>query len=170
MRTLLIIQGHSGAGKSTVSKMFAKKHGWALIESDYFFFGMNPQEEHPKSDYAVTFDNILDTARNFMEAGKDLIVSGALVAVEASDPVDIEKLAQLAKKHGYDVRRFIFTVDRDVSMERMKKRGHVVPEWAYNAIVKEIERTRSKDAVMIDTSHLSPEQVLEKLEEEVLRD
>ena len=165
MNKLVIIRGYSGTGKSTVSEMFAKKHRWALIKSDYFFFGMNPYKKHPKSDYEVTFDNIVDCTKNYMEEGKDIIVEGALVVVNKNDPVDIKKLINLGKRHGYRIIRLIFIADKDITKERMKKRKHVVPKWAYDIIIRKVRQSKSKNSIVIDTSNLSLNKVLKKLEE-----
>ena len=161
---LIIIRGYSGTGKSTVSKMFAEKYRWALIKSDYFFFGINPYHKHPKSDYEITFDNILDCIKNYMEKNKNIIIEGALVAVNKNDPVDIRKLINLGKRHGYKIFRFVFVAKKKVTTRRMKKRKHIVPDWAYNTIRRKVNKSKSKNTIVIDTSNYSVKQIINKIE------
>jgi len=164
MSKLIIIRGYSGTGKSTISKMIAEKHDYALLREDTFFFAFNPHKVHDKKDYKVTFDNILDCVENYMQQGQKIIIEGALAPIVEENPLDIKRFTKLAKKYNYDLIRLLFIANENECYKRMKKRGHIVKKEIYKKLIKKINQLKSKGEIIIDTSKGTINQNLKKVE------
>ena len=169
MKTLLIINGYSGTGKTTVSKLFAQQHKFALINQDYFQFGVNAAGQPPrhltKDEKEIAFEDILDIAENYMEKSHDILIEGALVSISPENPVNILALETLGKKHDYRTVRVEFIAKDSVTMGRMKERGIVVQKDSYEKLKQAAKKEESLGVHVIDTSEKTPEQVLKVIEE-----
>jgi predicted kinase len=168
MAKLIIIRGYSGTGKSTVAKMIAEKHDFALLKEDNFFFALNPHKTKDKDDYQVTFDNIVDCLENYMQQGQDIIIEGALAPIVKENPLDINDFEKLAKKHNYDLFKLLFIADEKVCIERMAKRGHTVKKEIFKKLARKINQLQTKDEIIIDTSQLSLDQSVANVEKIIL--
>jgi predicted kinase len=168
MSKLIIIRGYSGTGKSTISKMLAEKHDFALLKEDTFFFALNPHKKHDKKDYEVTFNNLIDCVKNYMEIGQKIIIEGALAPILEENPLDIDEFVDLAKKHKYKIIRLLFIADKDTCIKRMKERGYIVKEETYNKLAKKVNQLKTKEEIVIDSSKDTLDETIKKVEELVL--
>ena len=161
---LILIHGYSGTGKSTVSKKLAEKYRYALLPADVFFFSVTPPICSKEDDNKYTLDTIVDCTKNYMRKKRDIIIEGALVNINPSDPVDLDRLIDLAQQHNYELYRFVLTADRETCIKRMKQRHHLVPDHAYDMIVSKVHKTQSKETITLDTSKDSILKIIKRIE------
>jgi len=171
MGMLLVINGYSGSGKSTVARMFAEKHKYALIVQDYFLFNMNAANlKEPSSapgDHEIAFINNLQVVENYMKIKRNVVLEGALVSISKQDPLDLRDYIKLAKKHSYDTKVITLVAKGKTRTRRQKKRKCVVPRHIDKTLreathdINELIGTNTT----LDTTKLSRKKMLEALEE-----
>lgn len=169
MSTLLIINGYAGAGKTTAAKKFAMDNDFALIEQDYFLFGMNKSPEDvplTSEDHQATVRNMYDVALNYMELKKDLVIEGALVSISDKDPLNVRDFIKLGKQNGYNVVIATLIADEETRLTREETRGYAVPKEIDGMLRSAIAEINGKieGELIIDTSHKSSDDVVQELE------
>ncbi|MCL2445023.1 ATP-binding protein [Candidatus Saccharibacteria bacterium] len=166
---LLIVKGYPGVGKSTLSKKFAKKHDFALLQQDHFWFGLNPFTMNLRStrpiDRQIGFKNLLSTAKNYIDAKKPILTEGALLIDAPGEPPIIPSLIKLADKHNYRIVIITLQTKDNVRKNRQRKRGYVLRPHIDNRL-KKSATTQFADlaSTTLDTSKLSIKKSLEALE------
>src|SRR5688572_25585501 len=123
---LVIINGYSASGKSTLSFKFAKKHDYALIIQDHFLFKMNPSSlktKIPKPlNHEIARVNLLSVLENYMKYEQNILLEGALVSITDTDPMDVMDFIDLANKYNYTATIITLTASDKVRKNRQKKR------------------------------------------------
>ncbi len=170
---LLIINGYSASGKSTLSLKFAKKHDYALIIQDHFLFKMNPSSlktKKPNSfNHEITQINLLSCIENYMKYKRDILIEGALVSITNTDPIDISDFVNLAKKYEYTTTIISLVANEKVRKQRQKKRGNTLPKRTDKKLVDAAEKQYSKfNNHRIDTTKSSITKSLEEIEKIVI--
>ena len=166
---LVILNGYSGSGKSTLAFKFAKEHDFALITQDHFLFRMNPSSLKTKqptsSDHKISLLNLLSVTENYMKAGKDIVIEGALVSITDVDPMDISDFVNLAEKYSYAIKIITLVADEKVRKQRQRKRGCVLkPHIDKKLVNASRSQAISRYNFQLDTSKLTIKKSLEELE------
>jgi len=166
---LVIVNGYPASGKSTLSFKYAKEHDFALIIQDHFLFKMNPSSlktKFPnKFHHVITLKNLLAIIENYMKAGKDILVEGALVSISPDDPMDISTFIKLAKKYTYQTKIITLVAEEKVRKRRQNKRGNTLKPQIDKKLVNASDNQNFDTAnYRLDTSKLSIKKSLEELE------
>lgn len=171
----LIIKGYAGSGKTTLSFKYAKEYDLALIEQDNFLFDMNPaslkNRRARQPNHKIAFKNMLSCIENYMQAGRDILLEGALVAIRDTDPLDLADFIKLAKKYNYKSILLTLVADDKTRKRRQKKRGHVLKPHNDKKLITAANQQRLEIANhIIDTSKLTIKGSLAAIEEAVAKD
>jgi predicted kinase len=120
MRTLVVIRGNSGSGKSTVARELQHRYGrgCALVEQDYLRRMVLRERDFP-GGLAPTF--IAHTVSFLLANGYHVVLDGILAADMYGDA-----LAELRRAHGGPT--FFFYLD--VSLEETLRRHRTRPQAA----------------------------------------
>jgi predicted kinase len=165
MPTFLILQGFSGAGKSTSSVTIAKKDKFVLLKEDYFYFGMHPYKKKEREDHAAAYHDMLSSLREHIKFRKNIILEGTLVNVSGEhNPFNLKKFIRIAKRHRYKVVWIILTVEERVSRKRNNKRGLDLPRKLFRLLRRQVLHEAGKEVKYIDTTNLSKKEVVKAIE------
>jgi len=166
MKTLLIINGYAGAGKSTAAQKFAEKNDFALIKQDYFLFGINASKHLSAEDHSIAIQNMHDAALNYMRLSRDVVIEGALVSISNKDPLDVRDFITLGKRMKYKVVVVTFIADENTRLDRESKRGYTVQKEIDKMLREAIDEMDGKieGEIIIDTSNKSPDDIVQELQ------
>ncbi len=165
---LIIINGPSGAGKSTLAlRLHADTPVSLLIETDVWRRFISGYRENKKESSALSYQLTLAATNAYLQSGNSVIVEKAIMN---ADNV-LDELIALGKSHGAQVHEFILTLDKEAVLKRAAERGYkpgslLTPEkvselWEAS---KQLIADR-KEAVVIDTTLLSSDQVYARVKE-----
>ena len=140
-----------------------------MITQDHFLFRMNPSSlktKQPTSyDHKIALQNLLSVTENYIKAGKDIIIEGALVSITDNDPTNIDDFVQLAGEYGYLIKIITLVADENVRKRRQKKRGCVLKPHIDKKLVNASKnQTVASYNYQLDTSKLTIKKSLEELE------
>lgn len=167
MKKLVIIQGYSGAGKTTIARSLARKYRIPVVEYDMFLFGLHPfgSSRLRKKEYDASQAHLKSAVTYYMKEGRMLILEGALMSINAKlNTFKLEDFFVLAKKYKYRVEHILLVSDKKVAKERMMSRGTVVKSKSYDKIVKQVNKYKKSHVHVLDTTHLTKRQVLNRVE------
>ncbi|MFP4523180.1 MAG: AAA family ATPase [Candidatus Nanoarchaeia archaeon] len=165
MPKLIIIQGLSGTGKTTVSRLLSQKLHLPVLEYDSFLFGFHRFRPLKKKEHDIANKNLFSCLKNYFQEDKTILLEGALVAHDGRvNTFNLTSVIAFAKKHGYSVQHIILKANKTVSYRRMKKRGSVVPLDVYEKLAKKISKWLSKADKVVDTSKLTKEEMVKQVE------
>lgn len=125
LRLVIIMQGISGSGKSTIAKMIASQcSNSQIVSADHFFFDQNEYKFDPNK-LGAAHAACLSSFKKFVKDGWDVIIvdNTNILQTEAQIYIDI------AQANGYDI--------QVVSVSSTFKNVHDVPE-------KVIEKQKSR--------------------------
>ncbi len=164
---LIIINGPSGVGKSTIAKMLhASISKSYLLDMDAQRRYMNGYREFPDESRALSYAIGHSIVRTCLEHGHDVVLDRLMLTSENIDP-----FVRIANEFGANVHEFILWAPKDVCLTRATERqdgwrkgGLLTPEkcelfWEKMNVFKD-ERA---EATIVDVTALSPEEVLEKI-------
>ena len=108
-----------------------------------------------------------DCMLNYMKLGKDIVVEGALVSISEKDPLDVRDFIKLGHKLNYKIVVATFIADESVREQREKERDYTVPKYIDQLLreATQIIDEKIKGEVIINTSRLSVDEAVKKLEE-----
>jgi len=173
---LLIIKGYPGSGKTTLAGKFAKKHDFALIKQDSFWFGLNPGSMISRFtrslDRQVGFKNIISCTENYMEVQKPILIEGALLVDVPGEPPIIPAVLSLAAKYKYDPIIITLKADDKTRHKRQRKRGYILRPHIDNRLKRAAQKQFADldQAITLDTSCLSIKKSIEALEDIILKE
>jgi predicted kinase len=162
---LIILNGSPGAGKSTAAaKLHADLPLSLLADLDSWRKLVSGWRENREESLKYTYTYAIAAIDAYLGTGKSVIVDKAIRGEEV-----IDALVAAGKKHDAEVFEFILTATQEVVSKRAEERGFhthglltpekVVELWqaAQELIAKRLQ------AIVIDTSAFSPEEVYEKI-------
>lgn len=126
MKTLIIINGPSGVGKSSVSALICKKHGYKHCDADEFKLLFSNKRSQERTDIG-----------NFMAYTytKELIKRGYSIIVEADFKNYLNKLTPLLKKSNYRVFKILLYANIEFCIKNNSKRKRKGYE---EAVIREV--------------------------------
>lgn len=142
-KTLIIIRGPCGVGKTTVARKFAKRNEFAFLEFDVFVWHFFPARTKDLSEYRLVSKNLLSVLKNFFEEKKSVILEGALMPWVDEDPFRIEKILKLAKKYNYKIIQIALVSDEKTCHDRMKKRNLIPHEKTIERIWESVNNDKT---------------------------
>ncbi len=168
---LVILNGPAGVGKSTVAeKLHAEMPMAFLVNVDAWRRQISQWREMRRESQVLSYKIAAAAIGACLADGHDVIVDKAIL----NDDSTLEELVATGEKFGADVHEIILTADKDVVMNRAISRGfnpagllnEEMVETLWN-LSQDLRETRP-NAVVIDTSALSPEEVYESVRSIVL--
>ena len=137
MKSLILLRGLPGSGKSTYAKNFIKGKDIEYLSSDELraVYGTG---EDDQSVTPIVFGHIKRKVDEFLKDGKNVLVDATNVnRRERSDYINS------AKKYGAKVVAHVFKMDRAGLIARNQKRGseggRVVPDWVIDKMLNKYE-------------------------------
>lgn len=168
MPSVIFIHGYPGVGKSTVAQLLAKKHHYALLRQDAFLFSMNGVADSERGvlreDYVLAMKNMRSCLENFLASGRNVIIEGALVAIDPNDPLDIQDFFNLAHEYNAATLLIELKLSERTRKRRMRRRHYVVPEDIDNALKEAGDQSDFSFEHEIDTTRIRPRAVVEQIE------
>lgn len=167
---LIILNGACGAGKSTLAaRLHTDVPMSLLVVVDEWRKLISEWREHRKESQVLGYKIAWASVDAYLADGHDVIVDKSIL----NDYETLKQLVRIGEAHGADVFEFIITASKEVVMERATERGFnpnglltlegVEHLWELSqGLVKE-----RPNAIVIDTSSLSPDEVYEKVKDVV---
>jgi 2-phosphoglycerate kinase len=158
-RSVFILSGPAGVGKSTTSNLFAKKLSFsAYISGDdvsHMHIGGRKKPWESKEEVSLIWNNILSLTRNFLKYGNDVVIDFVTFPPEASWLQDNLKDLDVTVKY------VVLWTDNDTLIERdsMRKEEHRMGERCL-ILVNEFKESGLDDKYLIDTSEKDIEYII----------
>ena len=165
--TLIVLVGHSGAGKTSLARELGEKYDFGVLSEDNFVFKMNPrslvERVARQVDREIGMGALVRALEVYFEYKKTVILEGAFV----DGPLYLRDFREMAQKSGYGFKSIMLTADRKQRVKRKKrKNGHVISEVLDQRLRKAADDLGYReDSVEVDTTKQKLKQTLEKIEE-----
>ncbi len=164
MPKLILIRGYSGSGKSTLAKSIASKYKFAMLGHDSFIFDYHPFKLSGK-EFKLANQNMFSCFKNYINKSYNIILEGVFASIDKRiNDIDIDKFVKLAKKHKYKIINILLIVNKTESCKRTKKRGTPVSGSLFQKLKKSLDKTLYGDELVIDTSKLEKQEILNLIE------
>ncbi|MCD4760486.1 ATP-binding protein [bacterium] len=155
---LLLLDGMTGAGKTTISKLLAKQlPRTAIIGMDKIKRLISDFERCPK-DNAIAKKIIFEMTKKYLDLGLAVIVEQPLKSVN-----EINTYEKLAKKYSLPCYKFQLFTNSDTALNRVINRQKdweiKVPEERIKHNISFYQDRSKLGFEVIDTSDLKPEEV-----------
>jgi predicted kinase len=168
---LILLNGPSGVGKSTLAERLHQELSLSLrIEIDAWRSFISGYREHRKESLELATKHALNALETHLKAGHDVIVDKAILDMDEV----IEKMRSLGAKYGAEVHEIVLMAEKGEVLRRAGERGYrpgglltperVAERWEWG---NELSKRRAT-ATVIDTTHLSPDEVYSAVRAEVL--
>lgn len=151
-----LISGTLGTGKSTVTKLLLDRLANAVrIEADdYLHDTENRNDMNWEDRLEYMWSKVISTATANLNNGKNVVIDGLVE----------DELPQLAEAfRDQDLYYCILVADEDVLVQRIKGRGDTHSIERSMEVLRQFISDPEKKPYLIDVSHLTPNQVLEKI-------
>lgn len=153
---LIIINGAPAIGKSTVARsVFARLPNSAFLDGDDVW-QINPFEVTDRTK-AIVERNIPFVLRGYFEAGYDHVILAWVMHQQAIIDWLLQQLGDLE----LDVRVFTLTAEEATAQARWRERGG--QQGTSQVVSDRLRQTLQLNTTMIDTTHLTPEEVAEAI-------
>lgn len=143
---VLVVMGVSGAGKSTVGVLLARRLGWEFVEADDFHTARNialMEAGHPLSDAdrAPWLEAIAARLDELRRAGKCAVLACSALKKSYRDVL----------RDGHDDVRFVYLkVERDVLMRRLEERhGHFMTSTLLDSQLATLEEPTAAEGAVV---------------------
>jgi predicted kinase len=168
---LIILNGSPATGKSTVAGELHRDLPMSLLaDVDEWRKSINGWRENKEESLRLVYEITVAIVDTYLQSKNSVIVDKAILS---GDRV-INSLIETGKKYNAEIFEFILTAEKEVTLKRAEQRGfhenglltpkRVVELWD---IAQELIKKRS-NAIVIDTSNLTPEEVYQKIKSLVL--
>lgn len=167
---LIILNGSPAAGKSTVAEKLHTDLPMSLLaDVDSWRKLVSGWREHREESLMNAYKFTVAAVDAYLATGNSVIVDKA---IRGEDIIDA--LIEAGKKNNAEIYEFILTASKEIITKRAEERGFhenglltpekVVELWNY---AQELIDKRP-NAIVIDTSNLSPEEVHDRVKSSVL--
>ncbi len=151
-----LISGTLGTGKSTVTKLLVDRLANAVrIEADdYLHDTENRSDMNWEDRLEHMWSEVISTATAYLNDGKNAVIDGLVE----------DELPQLTEAfRDQDLHYCILVADENVLIQRIEGRGDKHSIERSMEILKQFINDPAKKPYLIDVSHLTPNQVLERI-------
>ena len=164
-KKLVVIVGHSGAGKTTLAEMLARKNDYALLCEDDFVFAMNPasmiKRIPRKSDRIYGLNNLKMVLGVYLGTKKSVVIEGALV----DGPFYLDDFRKMAEKYDFDFIPVMLTGDEGKRRRRKVRNGYAVTKTQDARLRREARKLGyPEECKQIDTTKQSLNKTFKKLQ------
>jgi broad-specificity NMP kinase len=161
-RTIYIISGPCGVGKSTISRIFAEEmEHVVLIEGDKIHSMLVGKDELPwERQLTIVWENILSVSRNFIEHGLDVVID---YVVED----ELEWFCEHMSDLNVEIKYVVLRADKNTIVERLNKRGN--PDLIERSLflLSKLEKSSLNKPYLYDTTNKKPGEILEDLRRQI---
>lgn len=165
--SLIIINGPCGVGKSTIAQKLHESMPLSyLLDVDAVSRNISGYRKYKEERWELTQAVVVATLEAVLSTGRDCIVEKMIYA-----PETLDRYRKIAKRYGANVKEFILWATKSAVMKRAHERGWrdeslLTPEKCelFWEKINDLKNTRKK-AIVIDTSRLKPDGVLERVQE-----
>jgi broad-specificity NMP kinase len=173
---LILFNGPPGVGKTTIAKKVHEIIPLSfLLDLDQQREFISQYKEYPKESRTLSFDIALAITENCLKNGRDFISGKGMLDMieEGQNKNRLDQFVELGRKYGAEVYEIFLWADKETSLKRADERGYDKKlrgtiegtrelfgrYWEEMNTFKE----KRKEAIVVDTSNLSPEAVFEKI-------
>lgn len=163
-RSVLIVSGCPGAGKSSVSSRLAADYARGLhVASDVFYtFPAHPvdpttPESHAQNDAMVRA--VMRAAGAFAEAGYEVVVDGIF------GPWWLPQIAEELQKHGLAADYVLLRVDLEEALQRATSRPHAADPKAVRHMHRAFAAAEGFEGHALETTSVPLDEVVRSLQE-----
>ena len=162
---LIFIVGSSGAGKTTLSEMLAKKYDFALLSEDNFVFIMNPKTMITRRLHGDVrrqgMECLRESLQVYLRAGRSVVVEGAF----ADGPYYLRDYREMARKYNYAFIPLLLDGNERKRRKRKKRQGYAIPQEVDSRLRCSAEQLGYlKECAIIDTTkYRTRERCLEEI-------
>lgn len=159
---LLIIDGVTGAGKTTVSKLLSQRIPRVAVIGMDKVKKLISDFKRGKRDNAIAKDVVFEMAKKYLEHNISVIVEQTFKSKK-----ELEIYENLAQKHSIPIRKVQLLANPKLAFERVINRqrdwGNKVPEKRVKRNISLFKNKKDKGFIVINTSKVSGNKVAEKI-------
>ena len=167
---LIILNGPSGVGKSTIAaRLHQEMPSSVLIDIDALRREVMPNfREHREESLKLAYEHAGSTIGEYLKGGHDVIVDKAIL-----DTHVVASFVAVGRKNGAEIHEFILFANKETVQKRADDRGYKPGGLLTHERVGELWeqanalRLQRPQAVVIDTSHLTLDEVFEDVRRNV---
>ena len=166
---LIIINGPCGVGKTTAAISLHESRPLSyLLDVDAVGRNISHYRDYREERWELRDTVAAATVGAVLKIGRDVILEKMMFW-----PDLVDDYYKIARKHKAEIYEIILWAPKEVVMKRAKKRGFrknsLLTPKKCESLWEEIDAYKEKrpNAIIIDTSKLSPKQVLNKIKKEV---
>lgn len=159
---LIIINGPSGVGKSTVAVQLHKDIPLSLlIDIDAWRRNISGYREHREESLALAYQFTISVVDSYLKSGNSVIIDKAILGNNSM----LDALVTLGKQHNAEIYEFVLFADKEKVLARADERGFRAESLLTREKVEELWEKASKlmderpDAVSIETNNIHQDDV-----------
>lgn len=116
---VILLNGFAGAGKTTIARMYIKKHPMAMaIEEDELIVNIGDWLAHENEARNLVFELIKAMLSTYLSSGHDVVLPHLV-----TDASKVQAYESIAKKHRADFYEFVLYDSRPEAISRLLQRG-----------------------------------------------